>query len=101
VPVPTPGGGALSGTYHGKAELFPLFGKFMEISAGTFKIDSVTNIMVNSDLVTAVLHFSAQKPGGEKISMRGVDLMRIESGKIKEVHLFSGDQAAEDAFWVL
>jgi len=33
------------------------------------------------------------------MSMDGVDLMRIESGQIKEVWLFSRDEDAEDDFW--
>lgn len=94
-----PGNGLLSKTYYGKQELFPLFGQFMEISQGSFKIDFVKNIMANGDLVTATLQFSAKKATGQSISMAGVDLMKIENGKIKEVHLFSGDQAAEDLFW--
>lgn len=95
-----PGQGKLSKTYHGKAELFPLFGQFMEISAGSFKIDQVKDIMANGNLVSAALHFSAKKPNGAAISMDGVDLMRLENGLIKEVHLFSADQAAEDEFWI-
>lgn len=94
-----PGQGQLSKTYYGKQELFALFGQFMTISQGSFKIDSVKSVMTNSDFVTATLHFSANKPGSS-ISMDGVDLMKIENGKIKEVWLFSGDQSAEDAFWV-
>lgn len=94
-----PGQGSLSKTYHGKQELFALFGQFMNISQGTFKIDEVKSIMTNGDLVTATLHFSATKPG-KSISMDGVDLMKIQNGKIKEVWLFSGDQEAEDAFWI-
>lgn len=94
-----PGNGQLSRTHLGKQAVFGLFGQFMEISGGSFKIDSVEAPMANGDLVSAVLHFSAQKKTGESISMDGVDLMRIESGKIKEVFLFSADQAAEDAFW--
>lgn len=94
-----PGQGSLSKTYYGKQELFPLFGKLMDISEGTFKIDSVKSIMANGNLVTAVLHFSAHKSNGKSISMDGVDLMKIEDGLIKEVHLFSGDQKAEDEFW--
>jgi hypothetical protein len=31
--------------------------------------------------------------------MDGVDVMRIVGERIKEVWLFSSDQAAEDAFW--
>ena len=29
----------------------------------------------------------------------GVDLVRIDDGRIVEVRLFSGDQVGEDAFW--
>jgi uncharacterized protein len=94
-----PGNGALSGTYKGKDAVFGLFGRFMEISAGSFKIDSVQSIMANSDLVCATLHFSAAKKSGAKISMDGVDVMKIKDGKIQEVFLFSSDQAAEDGFW--
>lgn len=93
-----PGQGSLSRTYVGKSEVFALFGKFMEISQGSFRIDQVHSIMANGNLITATLHFSAKKSGAE-ISMEGVDLMKVENGKIKEVHLFSGDQKAEDAFW--
>jgi uncharacterized protein len=94
-----PGQGKLSGVYRGKGELFPLFGKFMEISQGSFRIDEVKNIMANGDLVSAVLRFSA-KAGDKAISMAGVDLVRIKDGKIQEVWLFSADQDAEDGFWV-
>jgi ketosteroid isomerase-like protein len=94
-----PGKGRLSKTYHGKQDLFALFGQFMEISAGSFKIDSLTDVMENGDLVAATLHFSARKTNGQSVSMNGVDLMKIKDGKIKEVYLFSGDSAAEDEFW--
>lgn len=94
-----PGSGKLSGTHRGKKAVFDLFGQFVEISGGSFKIDQVSSIMGNGSQVAAVLHFSARKKSGESISMDGVDLMRIENGKIAEVYLFSGDQAAEDRFW--
>ena len=71
----------------------------MEISANSFKIDHVSSIMSNGNLVAANLQFSAKSNRGE-IAMNGVDLMRVENGKIKEVFLFSGDQKAEDDFWV-
>ncbi len=94
-----PGQGALSKSYRGKDEVFALFGKFMEISGGTFKIHAVDSVMANRDVVAATLAFSASNARGQ-ISMKGVDVMRVENGLIKEVHLFSSDQAAEDAFWV-
>lgn len=95
-----PGKGTLSKTYQGKAEVFELFGKFMEISEGSFKINKINSIMSNGSTVAATLHFSAKNKKTE-ISMNGVDMMRVENGKIKEVFLFSGDQDAEDAFWVM
>ncbi|MCB0422235.1 MAG: nuclear transport factor 2 family protein [Bdellovibrionales bacterium] len=95
-----PGKGSLSGVYKGKPDLFALFGEFMTRSEGTFKIDKVHKIMINGSNVVAHLHFSAQK-GSHSISMEGVDLMKVENGKIVEVHLFSGDQSSEDKFWDL
>lgn len=94
-----PGNGALSSTYTGKDAVFALFGKFMQISQGSFKIDRVHSIMSNGNLVTATLHFSAHKPGSS-ISMDGVDLMKVQNGKIVEVFLFSADPKAEDEFWM-
>ena len=94
-----PGQGKLSKTYFGKSAVFELFGQFMEISQNSFKIDSVKELMGNGNLVTATLQFSAKKPNGQSISMAGIDLMKVENGKIKEVFLFSSDQEAEDAFW--
>lgn len=93
-----PGNGQLSGIYQGKAKLFELFGEFMKRSGGTFKIDEVKSLMVNRSLVVANLHFSASR-GNKSISMDGVDVMKVENGKITEVHLFSSDQGAEDEFW--
>jgi len=93
-----PGTGALSGTYRGLDEVFSLFKKFMERSDGSFLIDEVGDIMENCDLVSVVLHFSARRAGAG-ISMQGVDVMRIDNGKLAEVWLFSSDQEAEDRFW--
>lgn len=94
-----PGQGVLSGIHRGKQAVFALFGKFMEISEGSFRIENVSSIMANGDMVSATLNFSASKKNGAKIAMNGVDLMRVENGKINEVYLFSQDQVAEDEFW--
>lgn len=93
-----PGNSALSRTYRGKGELFPLLGRFMQLSQGTFQIDEVPAVMANVDHVAATVHFRAQL-GDAVLSMDGVDLMRVNGGLIREVWLFSGDQAAEDKFW--
>jgi uncharacterized protein len=93
-----PGSSHLSGLHSGKQKLFAHLGKFMELSGNTFRVTKVESIMANADLVAATLHFEAERMG-RKLSMDGVDVMRILDGTIKEVWLFSSDQAAEDAFW--
>ena len=75
-----PGHGTLSGVYTGKAAVFELFGKFMQLSGGTFAIDQVDTIMENGDLVAAALHFHARR-GTEQIAINGVDVMRVRDGK--------------------
>ena len=93
-----PGSSHLSGLYSGKTELFAHLGKFMELSGNTFRVSKVDCVMANNDMVAATMHFMAERVG-RTLSMDGVDVMRIAGGTIKEVWLFSGDQAAEDAFW--
>jgi|SRR5690606_1361730 len=93
-----PGNGVQSGTYNGKAELFAHLGNFMKWSDGTFAIDEIEYTTDNGNLVAASIHFKAEK-GDKKLSMKGIDLLRIEDDKIKEVWLFSERIEDEDAFW--
>jgi len=93
-----PGQGVISGTIYGKENVFTHLGKFMQLSQGTFGIDDVEYITSNGDLVAASIHFKAEAQG-KSIAMRGMDIMRFESEKIKEVWLYSEDIEVEDAFW--
>jgi uncharacterized protein len=93
-----PGSSHLSGLYSGKQKVFAHLGKFMELSSNTFRVSKVQAVMANGNMVAATMHFMAERLG-RSLSMDGVDVMRIDGGKIKEVWLFSSDQAAEDAFW--
>ncbi|MDO5605894.1 MAG: nuclear transport factor 2 family protein [Paracoccus sp. (in: a-proteobacteria)] len=93
-----PGASDLSGTYNGLDAVFTLLGRFMERSGGSFRIDSIGNLLANGDMVAVTLNFSANE-GGRAMSMAGIDVLRIENGRIHEVWLFSDDQQAEDRFW--
>lgn len=86
-----PGEGTPSGVYTSKAAVFDLFGKFMQLSRGTFAINRVDAIMANGDLVAATLQFHARR-GSEQIDMRGVDVMRVRDGPI-----FSGVRPPDSA----
>ena len=93
-----PGANRFSGEHKGQGAVFQMLGSMMEASQGTFAIDKIHTLMGNGDLVTATIHFTGRH-GGASMSMDGVDLLRIENGKITEMWLFSADPAAEDAFW--
>lgn len=93
-----PGDGIQSGTYNGKEAVFAHLGNFMKWSNGTFVIDEIEYLSSNADLVSAAIHFKAEK-GGLQLAMKGMDLLRVEDNKIKEVWLFSEKIVDEDAFW--
>ncbi|NQD69808.1 nuclear transport factor 2 family protein [Sphingobacterium shayense] len=93
-----PGEGVQSGTYKGMDNVFNHLGNFMKWSNGTFAIDNIEYTTDNGDLVLASIHFEAEK-ANRKLSMKGVDLLRIEGEKIKEVWLFSENIQEEDDFW--
>ncbi len=93
-----PGSSHLSGLYNGKQKVFAHLGQFMELSGNTFRVSKVEAVMGNGNMVSATMHFMAERLG-RNLSMDGVDVMRIDGGKIKEVWLFSSEQAKEDAFW--
>lgn len=93
-----PGNNQFSGTHRGMAAVGPMLGKMMEVSKGTFTITRADHYMANGDWVAITLEFAGEA-NGIKLKQPGVDLIRIEGGKIVEVRLFSSDQAQEDAFW--
>ncbi|SDO27765.1 hypothetical protein SAMN05216303_1011012 [Rhodoferax sp. OV413] len=93
-----PGNNQFSGTHRGMAAVGAMLAKMMEVSKGTFTIAAADQFMANGDWVAITLEFSGQRDGIE-LKQAGVDLLRIEGGKIVEVRLFSSDPAQEDTFW--
>lgn len=93
-----PGKGIQSGIYKGKTDLFAHLGNFMKWSNGTFSIDTIEYITDNGEFVTASINFKAEK-AAKSISMKGIDLLKIEENLISEVWLFSERIEEEDEFW--
>lgn len=93
-----PGKNQFSGTHHGMAAVGPMLGKMMAVSGGTFTISRADHFMANGDWVAINIEFVGEA-NGITLKQPGVDLIRIEGGKIAEVRLFSSDQGQEDAFW--
>jgi ketosteroid isomerase-like protein len=93
-----PGKNQYSGIKKGADEIGKMIGGMMEASKGTFALKPNGNIMANNNLVAMPLRFSGTIDD-RTMDMQGIDLFKVDAGKITEVWLFSDDQDAEDAFW--
>jgi uncharacterized protein len=93
-----PGGNRFSGTHRGSAAVNEMIGGMMTVSEGSFELVLTAAPMANGSLVAVPVHFTATRDGAA-MAQDGVDLLRIEGGRIAEVWLFSADPEAEDAFW--
>ncbi|NJI59738.1 nuclear transport factor 2 family protein [Microbacterium oxydans] len=93
-----PGANQASGDHVGPDAILAHLGRFMELSGGTFVLetDSATEA---GDLVSATVRFRAQRAGRDDLDQHGVDVFRIAGDRIAEVWLISEDQEAEDRFW--
>jgi ketosteroid isomerase-like protein len=93
-----PGNNQFSGVKVGADEISGMIGSMMKVSLGTFALKPNGNLMVNDNLVSMPVNFSG-KIDNQVMDMSGVDLFKVEKGKITEVWLFSEDQEKEDSFW--
>lgn len=92
------GNSPLSGAVKGKKKLQERLDEFMKRSNGTFRV--VTNWYASNDCFVASSVVSlAEKTDSEKLAMEGVDIFRIEDGKIQEVWTFAKEQELEDKYW--
>lgn len=93
-----PGGNQFSGVHRGGAAVGGLLGAMTAASEGTFELAATGAALVNGTLVAVPVHFSGKREDAE-MSQDGLDLLRIEDGRVAEVWLFSSDPASEDTFW--
>jgi ketosteroid isomerase-like protein len=93
-----PGDNQFSGQHRGLPAVGAMLGRMMEISQGSFSITRADQFMENGEWVAICIEFKGQREGA-RLAQPGVDLLRIEGGRIVEVRLFSSNQPEEDAFW--
>lgn len=93
-----PGENQVSGDHVGPDAILAHLGRFMELSGGTFALET-ESATESGDLVSATVRFRAQRPGHDDLDQHGVDVFRVAEGRIVEVWLMSEDQEAEDRFW--
>ena len=73
------GAGPLSGTYHGRDEVFGFFGRLVEETGGTFRLD-LHDVLANDEHTVALCTLSATR-GGKSLQVRRGDLVRILSAR--------------------
>lgn len=93
-----PGRNQLSGEHVGPDAIIAHLGRFMELSGGTFRLETLS-VAEAGTLVATTVRFSATREGSPDLEQGGVDVFRVEGDRIAEIWLISEDQDAEDAFW--
>ena len=91
------GESSLSGTVVGKQALEERLGEFAKRSGGTFKV--ITNWAASNKCFVAASVVSVAQRDADTLNDPGIDLFKIENGKIQEVWTFAEQQSAEDTFW--
>ena len=91
------GESSLSGIIKGKQALGERLGEFAKRSNGTFRV--MTEWAASNDCFVAASVVSLAEKGNEKLNNPGIDLFKIEDGKIQEVWTFAQYQTVEDKFW--
>lgn len=93
-----PGRNQLSGDHTGREAIIAHLGRFMELSAGTLRVET-DSVAEAGALVATTVHFTARREGYPDLDLGGVDVFRVVGEQIAEIWLISEDQDTEDAFW--
>jgi len=91
------GRSAIAGDYKGRDEVFAFFGKLMELSGGTSKIE-VHDILANDEHGVALVTGTATRDG-KSFSGLDVHTFHLRNGQVVEFWDSPVDQYAADEFW--
>jgi uncharacterized protein len=92
-----PGRSPLSGGYKGHEGVLDFFGKCMELSSGTLRVEA-DEILCDGERVVVLATVSAERYG-QSWSSPEIHVWRVVGDKAVEFREFQGDQQAEDEFW--
>lgn len=93
-----PGANQLSGDHVGPEAVVAHLGKFMELSGGTFALET-ESVTESGNLVATTVRFTGQREGVADLDQHGVDVFRVEGDRIAEIWLIGEEQQVEDRFW--
>src|SRR5258708_5358602 len=91
------GAGPLSGTYHGRDEVFGFFGRLAEETAGTFRLD-IHDVLANDEHAVALCTLSATR-WGKSLQVTVANVAHVRDGKVTEFWGATEDPEATIDFW--
>ena len=91
-----PGNNPLSGDYQGKQAVYDFFGKIMEVTGGTFRLE-IHDILANDEHGVALVVATGQREG-KTLEDRQVNVFHLQGGQVTEFWNHPGDQNAVDEF---
>jgi uncharacterized protein len=89
-----PGTGVLSGDYHGKEQVFGLFGRLLELTEGSFQ-QEIHAILADDDHVVVLTTSRQDKP--KPFTGNQVFVWHVRDGKVVECWAIQADQAGAAA----
>ena len=91
------GANQTSGDYRGHQEVMGFFGKLMELSGGSFRLE-IHDILANDTHGTVLVTAHAERDG-QTLAAREVHIWHLSGGKATEFWIFAEDQTAIDKFF--
>jgi uncharacterized protein len=88
------GSNQLSGDFRGHAEIMGFFGRLIELTGGTFRLD-IHDVLAN-DTHGVVLATAHVERNGQQMSAREVNIWHLKDGKATEFWVFPEDSAELD-----
>lgn len=92
-----PGSNPTSGTYKGRDEIFGYFGKLVELSGGTIKVE--LHDALGNDVHAIGMSKDTASRGAKSLNVDEVLIAHIRDGQLAEAWEAYPDQAAVDTFW--
>ena len=92
-----PGRNQLAGEYTGPSQVFEMFGRVMELSEGSFRVELRTILADDTDGV-AVVRFSGHR-GDRTLDVLAAHVFRFEGDRVAEFWEAHTDQATVDEFF--
>jgi uncharacterized protein len=87
----------LAGTYEGRTAVFEFFGKVMELTEGSFRVEPLT-LLADDHYGCAPVRITAHR-GDRHLDVMNLQASRLEDGRVAEFWDTTTDPEAADAFY--